>query len=99
MIYVELGRETIGTLTSAIGFTASNIAPTANPPPTYAVIQAIGDAVRYCTGGATPVAATTGFRLPEDAMIEIWGATAMSNFLVVEEATAELEVIYMGTGV
>lgn len=89
-------RETISSLASAVGFTAGKLLETT----LYAVVQAINGNVRYTfIDGHTPVAATTGLRLLKDQVIEVWGADDMKNFLAIDDGgTAQLEVVYMGTG-
>ena len=97
MEYGVIGRETIGTLTASIGFTAANIPPTQSRT-RYAVIQAIDAAVRFCIDGTAPEADTTGMRLTKDSKVEVWGGEAMENFRCIEDGTtAKLEVVYMGT--
>jgi len=94
-IYVVVGRETIGTLTDSIGFTAAQILKRVS----HAVVQAIGGDVRFTLEATAPVAATTGHRLPEDSMIKVWGQQALLNFRAIDDGgTAKLEVTYMGSG-
>ena len=100
-VYAHLAvvdRENVPSLASAIGLTDSKIPP-ANPRPFYAVVQAIGDSIRFTTDGVTdPVAGTTGHRLVEDGVIELWGES-MTKFLAIDDGgTAKLEVSYYGRG-
>jgi len=97
MIYVVIDRETITGLSSAKGFTATYIPPTETKT-IYAVVQALGKAVRLCIDGTTPEAAL-GLRLPINSTVEVWGFDALQNFRAIEEAaSAKLELIYMGQG-
>ena len=94
MIYKVIDRETISSLVAAVGFTASKLPPTKNV--TYAIVQAIGGDVRFNIDGTTPTA-SLGLRLTEDSTIEVWGGTALANFLAINDGgTAKLEVVYMG---
>jgi hypothetical protein len=95
MIYKVIGRETIASLATAVGFTASQI-PSAKNYVNYAIIQSVGGDCRFCIDGTTPTA-SLGIRLQEDGSCEIWGAAALINFLAIDDTgTATLEVIYMG---
>lgn len=99
MIYVVMGRETIADVSAAVGFTASHIPP-AEDRTIYALIQAVGGAIRYCIDGSTP-SATLGMRLTEDGTLEVWGAEAMRDFLCIANIGGQgetVEVIYMGRG-
>jgi hypothetical protein len=91
-IYGVQDRETISSLTTAVGFTAAKLA--ANPM--YATIQAVGGDCRFCTDGTTPTA-DLGIRLQEDGSCEIWGSQAMTDFRCIDDTgAATLEVVYMG---
>ena len=96
VLYRSEDRETIDDLSSAIGFTAGKIKEST----LYAIVQAIDGNVRYTfISGETPVAATTGLRLLQDAIIEVWGTDDLTNFLAIDDGgTAKLEVVYCGTG-
>lgn len=96
MIYAVKGRETIASLVSAIGLTATYIPP-ASPWTRYALVQAIGGAVRFTIDGATPpVAGTTGLRIVQDGTVELWDSE-MVNFSAIDDGgTAKLEVSYHG---
>ena len=97
MIYVVKGRETISDVSSAIGFTSTQIPP-ADSNVIYAIIQAVDGDIRFCIDGTTPTD-SKGMRITEDTILEIWGAEALANFLAIDDGgTAELEVIYMGQG-
>lgn len=100
MIYVVINRETISDVSTSggVGFTSTYIPPT-ELDTTYAIIQAIDDAIRFTIDGTAPVADTTGMRLLKDDKVEVWGQTAMTNFLCIDDGgTAKLEVVYMGRG-
>ena len=97
MIYVVIDRETITGLSSAKGFTATHIPPT-EVDTIYAIVQALDDPVRFCVDGTTPEA-TLGIKIVKETIIEIWGGSALRNFLAIDDGgTAKLEVIYMGRG-
>lgn len=97
MIYKVMARETIGDVSVKIGFATANIPPTEKRT-TYALVQAIGGAVRYCIDGSDP-SLTLGMRLTQDSTMEVWGAEALRDFLALDDGgTAKLEVIYFGIG-
>ena len=84
-------RETISSLTTAVGFTAAKLTAGLF----YATIQAIDGDIRYTEDGTTPTD-SLGLRLPEDGMTEIWGTAEMANFrCIYDGGTAKLEVLYM----
>lgn len=98
MIYTVSDRETISDVSTSggVGFTTTKLAPTGYTIH-YAIVQAIDGDVRFTIDDTAPVADTTGQRLCQDDSVEVWGATAMSNFLAIDDGgTAKLEVIYMG---
>jgi hypothetical protein len=91
-ILSTLGRETISSVSTAIGFTAAKL--TGNVQ--YALIQAIDGDIRFCVDGTTPTA-SKGMKLPEDSTVEIWGGLDLGKFLCIDDGgTAKLEVIYFG---
>jgi len=99
MIYQVLGRETIADVSVAVGFDSTKI-PHAERRTIYALVQAVGGAVRYCIDGTEPTV-TKGMRLTQDGTLEVWGADALINFLCIANignGTETLEVIYMGRG-
>jgi hypothetical protein len=98
MIYAILGRETIASLATSVGFTAAQIPPTAGKEGIeYALIQALGGDVRITSDGTAPVAATTGLRLLQNSLVEVWGADAIRAFRAIDDGgTATLEVVYYG---
>ena len=101
MLYTISDRETISDVSTAggVGFTAGKLAPTTGTI-YYAITQAIDDNIRFTIDGTAPVADTTGQRLTTDSSVEIWGTTALANFLCIDDGgTAKLEVVYMGVGV
>ena len=90
-IYNVSNRETISSLATAVGFTSSKLVAYL----VYAIIQAISGDVRFTIDGTTPTT-SLGMRLLQDASVEIWGTTALSKFLCIDDGgTAKLEVIYM----
>lgn len=90
-IYNVSDRETISSVSSSVGFTASKLVANL----IYAVIQAIDADIRFTIDGSTP-SSSLGTRLPEDSSVEIWGTTAMSKFLCIDDGgTGKLEVVYM----
>ncbi len=95
MLYRVLDRETITSLTVAIGLTATKITTKVK----YAIVQAIGGDVRFTVDGSTPpVAATTGLRIVQDGHVELWGEE-MAKFSAIDDGgTAKLEVSYHGEG-
>ncbi len=95
--YSVLGRETISSVSSSTGFTASNIPP-ADADCVYARIQAIDGVVRFAIDGSIP-STSLGLRLMKDASVEVWGDQALIDFRCIDDGgTAKLEVIYMGRG-
>jgi hypothetical protein len=96
--FAVVAIETIASLVAAIGLTAANIPPTNNQT-LMAVVQAVGGDVRFTMDGSTaPVAATTGHRLLQDGVIELWGES-MNKFRAIDDGgTAKLEVSYYGRG-
>ncbi len=98
MIYAVSDRETISSLTTAVGFTAGKLAPTTGTL-YYARIQAIDGNVRFTEDGTTPTS-SKGFRLLQDASVEVWGSDSLGDFLCIDDGgTAKLEVHYYGVGV
>lgn len=96
-IFVVKNRETIDDVSVAIGFTAAYIPPTEGNT-IYAFIQAIDGDVRICIDGTTPTP-DRGISITEGSSIEIWGATALRNFLAIDDGgLAKLEVVYHGQG-
>ncbi len=97
MIYRVIDRETISSLTAAVGFTTTKIPPTVVTV-VYAFIQAVGGDVRFTVDGTTPTT-SLGVILKENCSCEIWGSDALTNFLAIDDGgTATLEVVYMGGG-
>jgi len=95
MIYSVSDRETISSVSTAVGFTVAKLTP-AGYILHYAVIQAIDGDVRFTIDGTTPTD-SLGLRLREDASVEVWGGKAMADFLCIDDGgTAKLEVVYMG---
>ena len=90
-VYNVSDRETISSVSTAVGFTTSKLVAYLQ----YAFIQAIDGDIRFTVDGTTPTS-SKGVRLTQDSSVEIWGTTAMSNFLCIDDGgTAKLEVIYM----
>lgn len=90
-VYTVKNRETISSLTTAVGFTAAKL--TANLM--YAIIQAIDGDIRFTIDGTTPTS-SLGLRLTQDSSVEVWGTKEMADFLCIDDGgTAKLEVIYM----
>jgi len=97
MISKVIARETISSVSSSTGFTATNIPP-ANVNVAYALVQALSGAIRVCEDGTTPTA-TKGIKFNIEESFEIWGAEALENFRAIDDGgTASLEVIYFGRG-
>ena len=92
-----MGRETIASLATAIGFTAAQIPPTAGKEGViYALCQPLGGDIRICEDGSTP-STSLGIRVCEDVPFEVWGDKALRNFRAINDGgTATLEVIYNG---
>ena len=83
-------RETISSLTTAVGFTSTKLTAALM----YARIQALGGNVRFTVDGTTPTA-SVGLKLTENSTVEIWGTTALANFRCIDDGgTASLEVVY-----
>lgn len=94
MIYVVVDRETISSVSSSVGFTSSKLTVQVD----YAKIQAIDGDIRITIDGSTP-STSLGFRLLQDAQVEVWGGDALRDFRCIDDGgTAKLEVIYMGSG-
>ncbi len=94
MIYSVSDRETISSVSTAIGFTSGKLVAKLH----YARIQATDGNIRYTIDGTTPTS-SIGLRLLQDASIEVWGTTALGDFLCIDDGgTAKLEVLYMGVG-
>ncbi|KKN71497.1 hypothetical protein LCGC14_0420760 [marine sediment metagenome] len=90
-IYKVKDRETISSVSSSTGFTASKLTAFLQ----YAFIQAVGGDIRFAINGSTP-STSLGLRLLEDASVEVWGTEAMTNFRCIDDGgTATLEVVYM----
>ena len=92
--FTVVARERLSP-TSATSFTAANILPTQKRT-IYVRIQALNGNIWYTTDGTT-VTSLTGFKLPENSVIEIWTAGAISNFSCIDDADGgDLECKYMG---
>ena len=92
--FTVVARERLSP-TTATGFTATNILPTQKRT-IYVRIQALNGNIWYTTEGTT-VTSLTGFMLPENSVIEIWTAGAISNFRCIDDGDgADLECKYMG---
>ena len=97
MISKEYARERLSP-TSSTGFTSTNLPPTDRPQVLYVRIQSINGLIFYRTDGSAATNAT-GFKLPENSVVEIHGAEALNNFRCIDNAdSAELECKYMGAG-
>jgi len=97
MIYNVVGRETIDGVSESVGFTAANIPPT-KPNVIYALIQPTTAGVRVCIDGTTPTS-TKGIKLLVNLFYEVWGSESLTNFRCIDDdGTADLEVIYFGSG-
>jgi len=95
--YKVRNRETISSVSTAVGFTSTYI-PTTDVDTEYAIIQAIDGDIRFTIDGTTPTS-SLGLRLLQDDSVEVWGAQALVNFLCIDDGgTAKLEVVYMGRG-
>ena len=95
MIYKVIGRETIASIASAVGFTSTFI-PNTNNKTIYAIVQSVGGDCRFCIDGTDPTGAL-GLRLKEDDSIEVWGSEALQKFRAINDTgTSTLEVVYMG---
>lgn len=97
MIYSVSDRETVGSIAASggVGFTAAKLIPTGYIIH-YAIVQVVDSDCRFCIDGTEPTS-SKGLHLCEDESVEIWGATAMADFLAIDDSgTAKLEVIYMG---
>jgi len=95
--YSASDRETLASLTTAVGFDTTKIPPTeAAKYVEYARIQAIDAALRFSVGeGVTPTS-SLGLRLTTNSSVEIWGEKDMKNFKCIDDGgTAKLEVVYM----
>ena len=96
MIYSEIARERL-TPTTTTGFTSTNIPPTKNHV-LYVRIQSIGGDIFYRTDG-DDATTDTGNKLPENSVVEIHGAKAITNFRCIDCGdAAEVECKYMGQG-
>ena len=93
--YSASDRETLSSLTTAVGFDTTKIPP-AQTYVEYAIIQAIDAAIRFSVGkGVTPTS-SLGLRLTTNSKVEIWGGKDMGNFKCIDDGgTAKLEVVYM----
>ena len=89
-VYAVSDRETIASVSTAVGFTSSKLVASL----IYARIQAIDGDVRITEDGTTPTS-SKGFKLVQNSTVEVWGTTAMSDFLCIDDGgSAKLEVIY-----
>ena len=94
MIYAVVGRETISDLSSAIGFTSSNLTKEV----TYALCQPLGGSIRITEDGTTPTS-SLGVKYNKESTFEVWGSDALSAFRAIDDGgTATMEVIYYGRG-
>ena len=96
MIYAEIARERLSPASST-PFTSTNIPPT-RLNVLYVRIQSINGIIFYRTDGSDADTAT-GFKLPENSVVEIHGGNAITNFRCIDNGdSAELECKYMGQG-
>ena len=95
-VWKVIDEETISDLSVAVGLTASCITAEVE----WASVQAIDGDVRFTLkSGRVPVAATTGKRIVQDGLLELWGHNEMKNFLAIDDGgTAKLEISYHGRG-
>ncbi len=96
MIFTEIARERLSPTTTT-GFTSTNIFPD-KPQTLYVRIQSIGGDIFFRTDGEDATTAT-GNKLPENSVVEIWGATAITGFRCIDTGdAAQVECKYMGEG-
>ena len=96
MIYSEIARERLSPTTTT-GFTSTNISPT-RPHVFYVRIQSIGGDIFFRTDGEDATI-LTGNKLPENSVVEIHGAKAITDFRCIDVGDdAQVECKYMGQG-
>ncbi len=97
MIYHQIDRETIASVSTAIGITAA-LLPNADRRVTYAIVQAVGGNIRFTVDGTAPTT-SLGLRLLQDAVMEVWGAEDIEGLLMIDDGgTATVEIVTMGGG-
>ncbi len=96
-LYKVSDRETISSVSTAVGITTSLLSPSPGEI-VYALIQAVSGDIRMTIDGTTPTS-SKGIRLPQDSTVEIWGTEALEDFLCIDDGgTATVEVVLYGTG-
>jgi hypothetical protein len=90
------GRETISSLSTAKGLTASHI-PLLDGKCRFAIVQPVGGNIRFTLDGSTPpVAATTGHILVQNSFMDLWGDELAKFSCINDGGTASVEVTYYG---
>ncbi len=95
--YVLRNTEVIASLSSSVGFTASNITDAELARLLYVLIQPHGGAIHYQTN-SDAAAIDEGIHLAALGIVEIWGYDAIKNFRVIDDGgTAKLSCKYYGS--
>ena len=95
--YALRNVEVIASLSSSVGFTASNITETELERLLYVLIQPHGGAIHYQTNG-DDAKTDEGIHLAALSTVEIWGYAAIKNFRCIDDGgTAKLSCKYYGS--
>ncbi len=95
--YVLRNTEVIASLSSSVGFTASNITDAELEKLLYVLIQPHGGAIHYQTNG-DDAATDEGIHLAALGIVEIWGEDAIKKFRCIDDSgTAKLSCKFYGS--